>query len=123
MPPDARLVANANWIEKVQAKLDRVDAAQSGLGLEHLPAKLEVERHVNVVGDETVTLLSGQPIAQSRKIEFELRGRGIVEDQRYELGIKRPGALWLRRGVGIVRLDDAYERSWFLTSSTNPAIR
>lgn len=119
LPADAGLTVGAAWVEKVRADATRADAG--GQGAQHAPGRVELERHVVVQPVEQVALEIGHFGAQ--KLAFDLRGRGVVEDQRYELPVKRPGAFWLVRGVGIVKLDDAFDRTWELASTNVPLPR
>ncbi len=108
--PDAQLITDQGWVEIAHADIVRTDAA--GAGAVHLPAKIEVERHISIKGDEKLMIGMGQFATQ--KVYFELRGRGIVEDQTVEIPIKRPAMMWLSRGVGYVKIEDAFDKTWEL---------
>lgn len=116
LAPDAAIVQDAVWIEKVFADVARSDAA--GQGATHLPSKLELERHVLVHPIDPTAVPIGQFGAQ--KITFELRGRALAEGQRVDLQPKRPGGLWLVKGLGPVKVMDAYEKTWELTATNLP---
>jgi hypothetical protein len=113
LPPDGEISGDQGWVESVKADVARTDAA--GAGADHKPAKVEVERHVTVKGDERIMIGLGQ--FSSAKIIFELRGRGLVDEQRVELPIKRPATMWLARGVGFVKVEDAFDKTWELMDS------
>ncbi|MBI4510092.1 MAG: hypothetical protein HY698_10695 [Deltaproteobacteria bacterium] len=104
-PQDAALAPGISWVEKVKAD-------QSG---PHLAAHVEVERHVAVKGPEQVVSPLGRFTAQ--RVGFELRGRGVVKDQKQELPVKRPGTFWIARGVGVLRVEDAFDRAWELVGT------
>lgn len=108
--PDDQVIPENGWIEIVKADVTRPDAGAAGAV--HLPAKLEVERHVTVKDSENLMIGLGQFTAQ--KVVFELRGRGIVNEEKTEIPVKRPGTAYLVKGVGYVKLDDAFERTWEL---------
>ena len=114
--PDKELKEGAAWIEKVHGELARPDVG--GQGAAHKAAKFEVERHVSVGRSEQIEIPLGKASAQ--KISFELRGRGIVDNEKYEIPIKRPGALYLMKGLGVVKIEDAFDRDWELVSTTVP---
>jgi hypothetical protein len=113
LPPENELTGDVAWVEVLKADVTRTDGG--GAGATHLPGRLEVERHVQLKGTETVTLGIGQLKAQ--RYFFELRGRAIVEEQKVEIPIKRPGAFWVTPGIGIIKIDDAFDRTWELTES------
>ncbi len=113
LPADGSLVLGATWVEKITADAVRGDA--SGEGLTHLPGKVELERHVTIGTVENLAMEVGQFAAQ--KVSFELRGRSLVEDQRYEFPVKRPGAIWIARGLGVVKIDDPFDKTWELIST------
>lgn len=108
--PDDQIVDGNGWIEAVKADVARTDAG--GAGTKHLPASVEIERHVNV--KETAKLMIGLGEFNAQRIVFELRGRGIVGEEKTEVPIKRPGAAFLVKGVGFVKIDDAFDRTWEL---------
>jgi hypothetical protein len=110
---DEQLVADNGWVEIVKADVARADTG--GAAAQHPPAKIEVERHVNVRNEEQVMIGLGS--FKPQKIVFELRGRGMVEDQKVEIPIRRPGVVWLVRGVGFVKIDDAFDKTWELTDT------
>lgn len=110
---DDQLVPDNGWVESVKADVVRTDGG--GAGAVHPPAKIEVERHVNVRNDEQVMI--GLGTFKPQKIVFELRGRGMVEDQKVEIPIRRPGVVWLVKGVGFVKIDDAFDKTWELTDT------
>jgi hypothetical protein len=111
--PEEQLVGDAAWIENVKADVVRADGA--GAGAVHAPAKLEIERHVQLKGPETFTMGIGQ--VKTQRWFFELRGRGLVGEAKTEIPIKRPGMYWVTPGVGIVKIDDAFDKTWELTDS------
>ncbi len=111
--PEEQLTAEVAWVENMKADVARADAG--GAGAVHAPAKLEVERHVQLRGGETLDIPAGHFRAQ--KYFFELRGRGLVEDQKNEIPIKRPGAYYITPGVGVVKIDDAFAKTWELSES------
>lgn len=108
--PDDQVVDGNGWIEVVKADVTRTDA--SSAGAKHLPASVEIERHVNV--KESANLMIGIGQFSAQRIVFELRGRGIVGEEKTEIPIKRPGAAFLVKGVGFVKIDDAFDRTWEL---------
>jgi hypothetical protein len=112
--PDDQLVADTPWIEILKA--DAIRAAVGGAKIEHAPAKIELERHCLVKGTEEHIGQLGQ--WNATKVTFELRGRAMVENEKMDIPIKRPGAVWLQRGLGVVKIDDAFERSWDLVESS-----
>jgi hypothetical protein len=114
LQPDAALIPDANWIEIYNAKVVRPDGG--GAGATHMPAQLELERHVIVHGVENVATSLGQWNAQ--KITVELRGRGIVDTEKSEIPAKQTGGLWVVKGLGIVRLMDNNDKTWDLVEST-----
>lgn len=112
--PDDQLVTDQGWIEIVKADVVRSDGA--GLGVTHEPAKVEVERHVSIKGDERLMIGIGQFTTQ--KVYFELRGRGVVGEQTVEIPIKRPAMIWLAKGVGFIKVEDAFDKTWELVESS-----
>jgi hypothetical protein len=68
-----------------------------------------------VKGEETIPLDLGAFRAQ--KIIFELRGRGIVGEETVEIPIRRPGSYWAAKGIGFVRIEDAFDKTWDLTET------
>jgi hypothetical protein len=113
LPAENELTGDVAWVEVVKIDVARNDGG--GAGAKHLPGRIEVERHVQLKGTDTVTLGIGQLKAQ--KYFFELRGRAIVEEQKTEIPIKRPGTIWITPGIGIIKMDDAFDRSWELSES------
>jgi hypothetical protein len=113
LPADAELIADNGWVESVKADVVRTDAG--GAGAVPPPAKLEVERHVTVKANENVMIGLGP--FNPQKIVFELRGRGLVEADKTENPIRRPGALYLVKGVGFVKVEDAFDKTWELTET------
>jgi hypothetical protein len=111
--PDEQLSADNGWIESVKADVTRIDGG--GAGAVHQPAKLEVERHVNVKGNEDVMIGLGP--FKPQRIVFELRGRATVEDQKVEIPIRRPGTLYLVKGIGFVKIEDVFDKTWELTDT------
>lgn len=111
--PEEQLTGDAAWIEIVKAEVTRPDGGAAGAV--HPPAKLEVERHAQLKGSEKVLLGLGEFRAQ--KIVFELRGRAFVEDQKTEIPIKRPATIWVTSGIGFVKLEDAFDKSWELVDT------
>ena len=114
--PDKEMKSGSAWVEKLHADVLRADT--SGQGAQHPSAKFEVERHVSVADSEVVELKLGRATAQ--KITFELRGRGVVDAEKSEIPIKRPGAFYVLKGLGILKIDDAFDRTWELVSTTVP---
>lgn len=108
--PDDQVVDGNGWVEVVKADVTRVDGDSAGA--KHAPASVEVERHVNVKESGKVMIGLGEFNAQ--RVVFELRGRGVVGEERAEIPIKRPGAAYLVKGVGYVKLDDAFDKTWEL---------
>src|SRR5262249_14174381 len=82
--PEEQLTGDVAWIENVKADVTRADA--SGAGANHPLAKLEIERHVQLKGSETFTLGAGAQV-KANKYFFELRGRGLVGEQKTEIPI------------------------------------
>ena len=115
-PAEAALVAGYAWIEKVHADVGRADVGKAGA--QHPAAKIEVERHASVQPGEAIELELGTLVAQ--KIGFELRGRGIVGEEKLELPVKRPGAIFYVKGLGVIKIDDAFDRTWTLVSTSLP---
>jgi hypothetical protein len=111
--PDEQLVADTPWIEILKAEATREPA--EGTKAKHAPAKIELERHCLVKGNEEVVGLIGQWNPQ--KFTFELRGRAFVGEEKWDIPIKRPGAVWFVKGLGVVKLDDAFDRSWELVET------
>jgi hypothetical protein len=111
--PDDQIVVGNGWIEVVKAEVARVDTG--GAGAVHAPATIEVERHVNVKAEEPVMIGLGS--FKPLKLVFELRGRGTVEDQKSEIPIRRPGVIYVVKGVGFVKVDDAFDKTWELTET------
>jgi hypothetical protein len=112
--PDGEIAEGNGWIEAVKADAVRTD--MGGAGAEHMPAKIEVERHVNVRATEKLMIGLGE--FNTTHIIFELRGRGIIGDERSEIPIKRPGAVWMVKGVGYVKVDDTFDKTWELVESS-----
>lgn len=113
---DKDLEPGGGWVEKVHGELARTDTG--GQGATHKPGKWEIERHVSVGNSEQLELAIGK--ANALRITFELRGRGLVENEKFEIPIKRPGALYVMKGLGVVKLEDAFDRDWELVSTTVP---
>jgi hypothetical protein len=108
--PDDQIVGDNGWVESVKAEVARTD--QGAAGAKHPPANVEIERHVNVKDSDKVMISLGQ--FNAHKIIFEIRGRGIVGEERVEIPIKRPGTAYLAKGVGYVKIDDVFDRTWEL---------
>jgi hypothetical protein len=112
---DAGLVDGSGWIEKVKADVTQIDTG--GAGAKLFAGKLDLERHVHVEpgANDVVTTLGQWRNAQ--KIVFELRGRGEVESEKTEIPIKRPGAFYIVKGLGVVKIDDAFDKTWELVET------
>lgn len=113
--PEAELVGDVAWIEIVKADVVRPDGSGTGAGAQHRPGELEVERHAQLKGTENVVTLVGQFVAE--RVVFELRGRATVEAEKAEVPIKRPATVWYTKGLGVVKFDDAFDKTWELTES------
>jgi hypothetical protein len=113
LQPDAALIPEANWVEVYKVDVVRPDGG--GAGATHLPAKLELDRHVIVHAVENIATSLGQWNAQ--KITVELRGRGIVDTEKSEIPAKQTGALYVVKGLGIVRLMDNNDKTWDLVET------
>jgi hypothetical protein len=111
--PQEQLVGDVAWIEVVKADVTRVDLG--GAGGKHPPAKIELERHAQLRGTETVTIGIGQ--FPTEKVIFEFRGRGIVEAEKAEIPIRRPATFWYTKGLGLVKIEDAFDKTWQLAES------
>jgi hypothetical protein len=111
--PEEQLTDGNGWVETVKADIARKDG--DGAGAQHLQAKIEVERHVAVKTSESVMLQVGQFTAQ--RVEIELRGRGIVGEEKVEIPIKRPAEVWMAKGIGVVKFQDAFDKNWELAES------
>jgi hypothetical protein len=118
--PDAEVIHDSGWQEKVKADLTRTDLGGRGAKLE--PAKIEVERYVKVDGNEQVEVPAGS--FNATKVTFELRGRAIVGDDKTEMQIddKNPGAMFFVKDLGIVTYEDNLKtrKSWQLIATTVP---
>ncbi len=114
LPADSGIIADANWIETIKADVARPDLG--GANATHAPAKLEVELHVQVHPSGGVAVPVGN-FPQAMKVGFELRGRGLVGEQKMEIPIKRPGAFYVAKGIGIVKIEDAFDKNWELVES------
>jgi hypothetical protein len=110
---DEALVPETPWIELLKA--DAVREPHAGTTVKHEPAKIELERHCLVKNAEEVVGLIGS--WNAAKFTFELRGRAFVGAEKVDIPIKRPGAVWYQRGIGVVKLDDAFERTWELVET------
>lgn len=106
--PDAALDGAGTWVQKFKGELTR----ESEKGAKHPPAQFEVERHATPGGTESISVPFGD--YTTTRVNFELRGRGIVGEEKVEIPIKRPGAVFMAKGVGIVQIDDAFDKSWQL---------
>jgi len=80
-----------------------------------VPAKVEVERHVNVKGNEKIMIGLGE--FNTQVVMFELRGRGVIGEEKSEIPIKRPGQVWLQKGIGYIKIDDAFDKTWELVET------
>jgi hypothetical protein len=115
LPPENELTADVAWVETVKADATRPDAG--GAGAQHMPAKVEVERHAQLRGTEQLQLTALGPMGAT-KVGFELRGRGIIDPApAAEIPIKRPAMFWFTKGVGLVKIDDAFDRTWELVET------
>ena len=108
--PDEQVIDGNGWIEVVKADATRTD--MGGAGTVHAPGKVEVERHINVKGNEKIMIGLGEFNAQH--VVFELRGRGIIGEDKTEIPIKRPGQVYLQKGIGYIKMDDAFDKTWEL---------
>ncbi len=113
---DGQLIDGNGWVEKVKADVTREDAGKAGA--KHAPAKLELDRHVHVEPGTTEVVTGVGQWRNAQKIVFELRGRGEVDPEKTEIPIKRPGAFYIVKGLGVVKIDDAFDKTWEL-SDTN----
>lgn len=116
LPPENEIAGgDAAWVETVKADATRTDAG--GSGAVHVPAKVEIERHAQLKGTETVPNIALGPLS-TIKLGFELRGRGIIDPAPpAEIPIKRPAMFWITRGLGLVKIDDAFDRTWELVET------
>ena len=112
--PEEQLVGDVAWVEVVKAEATRPDTAASGA--QNTAAKVELERHAQLKGNETVTIGIGQFSAE--KVAFELRGRATIDDQKAEVPIKRPATMWYTKGIGLVKIEDAFDKTWELAESS-----
>src|SRR5215470_5098860 len=71
LPPEAEITGDVAWVENVKADATRQDAG--GAGAVEVPAKVEIERHAQLKGGETVQSIPFGPLSTIR-IGFELRG-------------------------------------------------
>ncbi len=120
--PDAEVISDSGWQEKVKADVTRTDLG--GRGAKHPePAKIEVERYVKVDGSEQLSVPAGAWNAQ--KVTFELRGRAIVGDEKVEMLIddKNPGVMYLVKDLGIIGYEDNLKtrKVWQLSATTVPS--
>jgi hypothetical protein len=111
--PDDQVIDGNGWVEVVKADATRTD--MGGAGAVHAPAQVEVERHVNVKPNEKLMIGLGE--FNTQRVVFELRGRGIIDEERSEIPIKRPGQVWLQKGVGYIKVDDAFDKTWELVDT------
>lgn len=111
--PDDQVVDGNGWVETVKADVVRQDSGSAGA--KHAPSSVEIERHVNVKESSNVMIGLGQFNAQ--RVVFELRGRGVVGEEKAEIPIKRPGTAFLVKGVGYVKIEDAFDKSWELVDT------
>jgi len=111
--PDDQLIEGNGWIETIKADATRTD--MGGAGMVHVPAKVEVERHVNVKGNEKIMIGLGE--FNTQVVMFELRGRGVIGEEKSEIPIKRPGQVWLQKGIGYIKIDDAFDKTWELVET------
>ncbi len=115
LKPLAALVVDFQWTEKVRFDIARTDT--SGKGATHPDAKLELERTVTVQAPEAATTDAGTFPAM--KVTYGFRGRARVGESIAELLVKRDDpALWFSPGIGVVRIEDAFERTWDLVASS-----
>ena len=115
-PPDAQLTDGFGWVEKVKAEVIRADAG--GAGAKHAPGAVEIERHVHLEGANNEVLTTLAQWKNTQKIVFELRGRGEVGTEKVEIPIKRPGAYYLVKGLGFVKIEDAFDKTWELVQTS-----
>lgn len=113
---DGSLVRDTGWVEKVKA--DAVRADTSGQGVSHPPTKLEMERHILI--HPTTPLETPLGKLAAIKVAFDLRGRGILDAETVEIPIQRPGAIYLVKGLGVVRIEDPFKSTWDLVSTNLP---
>lgn len=114
--PDAQIIEGFQWTHTLKADADRPAAPNTGA--KHAPAKVEIELVQTVATPEDVTTAMGDFTAL--KIGFELRGRGIVGEEKAEIPVKRPGAFYYVKGVGVVKIEDAFDRVWDLSATNMP---
>jgi hypothetical protein len=102
--PDVNVVADSGWGEKLKGDVKRADTG--GQGVVHPDAKLEVERYVVVKPAEMYSSAVWQ--GKAMKLEFQLRGRAMVGDEKQEIAIddKNPGEVWLAKDVGVIKIKD-----------------
>ncbi len=117
-PKDRGLVART--LEKVED----MDPASLDAGIpwefETFPEYLQtVERHGTAHPTEGLTVGDMYFIA-ALKVTFELRGRGLVQTEKAEIPVKRPGAFWYVKKLGVVRVDDAFDKTWELVTTNLP---
>jgi hypothetical protein len=116
LPPEKLLVQDFQWVHTVKGDANRIPA--EGSGATHPAARVEIERHSTVQPSEGVTI--GLGYWNAVKITFELRGRGIVGAEKAEIPVKRPGAFWYVKKLGLVKIDDAFDKTWELTVTNVP---
>src|SRR5262249_25128883 len=112
---DAGIIDGNGWIERVKADVTREDAGKAGA--KHAAAKLELERHVHVEPGTTEVVTTLGQWKNAQKIVFELRGRGEVDPEKTEIPIKRPGVFYVVKGLGMVKIDDTFDKTWELTET------
>jgi len=119
--PDAEVIQDNGWQEKLKAEVTRTDLGGKG-AVKHPDAKIEVERYVLVHPTDPVSVPAGQ--FGALKVTFELRARGLVGQEKIELMIddKQPGIVWFVKDLGIVKIEDNLKtrRSWELVTTTVP---
>lgn len=114
-PNDAGFIDGNGWVEKVSADVTRPDVGNAGA--KHQPAKLEVERHVHIEAGATEVLTTLGQWKNAQKLVFELRGRGEIGPDKTEIPIKRPGAFYVVKGLGVVQVEDAFDKTWELVDT------
>jgi hypothetical protein len=121
LPSDTIAVQDYAWIHTVKA--DAARTAAEGTKVEHPPARIEIERHGLVHPTAPVEIALGS--WGTTKMTFELRGRGILknakgEEEKAEIPVKRPGTFFYVKNLGVVRIEDSFDKTWDLVSTNVP---
>ena len=109
--PGKGLRSGDQWLEEFKA--DVVRTAADGSKVVHAPAKIELERLTTVLPGRAIVDTAVKTFT-AMSLEFEMLGRGLVDEKSQEIAVRNKGAMWIDTKIGIVRAREISGREWQL---------